>query len=73
MAEAPEIDLIAAHNLFSAVCYNKAWELIEKTDRTPEEDEQLIRLSMASHWHWTQRKDCSPTNTSVAYWQTSRI
>jgi hypothetical protein len=33
----------------------------------------MIRLSLASHWHWTQREDCAVTNISVAYWRTSRI
>lgn len=69
----PEFDVDAAHKFFSADCFNRAWELIDKPARTPEEDEQMIRLSLASHWHWTQRSDCTQTNTSVAYWQTSRI
>lgn len=69
----PEFDVDAAHNFFSADCFNRAWDLIDKPTRTPEEDEQMIRLSLASHWHWTQRSDCTQTNTSVAHWQTSRI
>ena len=69
----PEFDLAVAHKYFSGHCFNKAWELLEKTDRTAEEDEQMLRLSLASHWHWTQREDCTPTSVSVAYWQTSRI
>ena len=73
MAKAPEFDVAAAHKYFSAACFNKAWDLIDKADRTPEENEEMIRLSIASTWHWTQREDCAPTNLSVAYWQTSRI
>jgi hypothetical protein len=73
MSEKPEFNLDAAHKYFSATCYNKAWELINKTDRTSEEDEQMIRLSLASTWHWTQRDDCTDQNMSIAYWQTSRI
>jgi hypothetical protein len=73
MADVPDFDAASAHKYFSAHCFNKAWELMDKPDRTPEEDEQMIRLSLASHWHWTQRKDCNATNTSVAHWQTSRI
>ena len=73
MSDQPDFDVASAHKHFSAHCFNKAWELIEKPDRTPEEDEQMIRLSLASHWHWTQREDCNATNTSVAHWQTSRI
>jgi hypothetical protein len=47
--------------------------LIEKRDRTPEEDEQMIRLNQASLWHRTQREDCISTNLSIGYWQAARI
>jgi hypothetical protein len=33
----------------------------------------MMRLSLASHYHWTKRQDCTPTNLSIGYWQTSRI
>jgi hypothetical protein len=73
MAKEPEFDVGAAHQYFSTDCFSKAWDLIEKTDRTPEEDEEMIRLNQASIWHWTQRDDCTPTNLSVGYWQASRV
>ncbi len=73
MADKPDFDLSAAHRYFSAHCFNQAWELIEKAERTPDEDEQMIRLSLAATWHWTQRSDCTPTHLSVGYWQAARI
>jgi hypothetical protein len=73
MPDTPDFDLQAAHRFFAAECFNRAWDLIDKPDRTPDEDEQMIRLSLASTWHWTQRDDCAPANLSVGYWQTSRI
>ncbi len=33
----------------------------------------MIRLSLASHYHWTQRDDYSNTSASIALWQISRI
>lgn len=69
----PGFDVNTAHKYFSVECFNRAWELLEKPDRSPEENEQMVRLSLASHWHWTQREDCTPGNISAAYWQTSRI
>jgi len=62
-----------AHNFFSAYCFNKAWEFMEKPDRTPEEDEEMVLLSHTSLWHWRQREDCQSANLSVGYWQASRI
>lgn len=69
----PDFDVVAAHRYFAAFCFNSAWELIDKPNRSPEEDEQMLRLSMASTWHWTHRPDCTNENLSVGYWQTSRI
>lgn len=73
MAKEPEFDVKAAHEFFSTQCFNQAWDLLDKQDRTPDEDQQMIRLSMASTWHWTQREECAATHLSVGYWQTSRI
>jgi tetratricopeptide (TPR) repeat protein len=69
----PDFDLQDAHRYFSAQCFNQAWELIKKPDRTPEEDEAMISLSHASHYHWTQREGYSSTNNSIANWQLARI
>jgi len=62
-----------AHRYFSVHCFNQAWELIDKKDRTATEDETMLQLSVCSAWHWSQRKDCKPQNLSIAYWQISRI
>lgn len=61
------------HSFFSVYCFNTAWSLMEKTNRTPEEDDQMILLSHTSIWHWMQRDDCQNSNLSVGYWQASRI
>ena len=68
MTETPGFDIPTAHRYFSAHCFNRAWELIEKTGRTPAEDEEMLRLSLAATWHWTQRPDCTSTNLSIGYW-----
>lgn len=73
MTKKPDFDVKAAHKYFAAHCFNQAWGLIDKTDRTPQEDEQMIRLNMTSTWHWTQRDDCTDKNLSIGYWQAARI
>ena len=73
MPKKPDFDLQAAHKYFAALCFNAAWDLIEKPDRTPEDDEQMIRLSLTSHWHWTQRDDYDSEKASIGYWQASRV
>jgi hypothetical protein len=66
-------DRLKAHQYFSADCFNRAWQLIEKPDRTRGEDEQMIGLTHSSLWHWTQREDCTKKNLSIGYWQLARI
>ncbi|MEK6237561.1 MAG: tetratricopeptide repeat protein, partial [Planctomycetales bacterium] len=73
MAEESKLDEQSAHKHFAASCFNRAWELIEKLDRTPDEEEEMIRLSHASHWHWTQVKGHTPSNLSIGYWQLARV
>lgn len=73
MAKAPDIDVPAAHKYFAAHCFNEAWDLIEKPDRTPEDDRLMVALNQASIYHWLQRSDCDNQRLSVGYWQASRI
>jgi hypothetical protein len=73
MSKPPDFNLHSAHRYFAADCFNRAWDLIKKPDRSTEEDEQMLRLSLASHYHWTQRDDYTPTTRSIGHWQTSRI
>ena len=73
MEQSQNLDVAAAHRFFSADCFNKAWELIDKPERTPDEDEAMLRLNQASLWHWTQRPDCTDANLSIGYWQAARI
>lgn len=73
MTEKPVFDLQAAHKYFSAQCFNRAWDYIDKPVRTADEDRTMLQLSLSSLWHWTQRQDCTVTNLSIGYWQVSRV
>jgi len=73
MAKTPEFDLAAAHRYFAAHCFNSAWELIDKSDRSAEEERLMVALNQASIYHWLNRPDCDPQRLSVGYWQASRI
>ena len=73
MAKAPEFDLDAAHKYFAAHCFNRAWDLIDKKDRTPEDDRMMVALNQASLFHWSHRPDNDDQRRSVGYWQASRI
>jgi hypothetical protein len=68
-----ELDKQLAHRLFSSECFNRAWELIDKPQRTSEEGRRMLLLTLASLFHWTQREDCVPRNLSIGYWQAARV
>jgi hypothetical protein len=59
MADEVHFDLVAAHKHFSARCFNRAWDLIEKPDRTEAEERLMEVLSHASIFHWISRPDCT--------------
>lgn len=69
----PQFDEAAAHRYFSAHCFNRAWELIKRADRSPEDDRLMVALSQASLYHWLQRDDCDDRRLSIGYWQASRV
>jgi hypothetical protein len=75
MAEAkgPAFDVEAANRYFAAHCFNRAWDLIEKQVRTPEDDRLMVALNQASVYHWLQRSDCGNKQLSIGFWQASRI
>jgi hypothetical protein len=73
MVNTPSFDAEAAHMYFSADCFNRVWGLLDKASRSPEEDQRMIELCLASVWHWTERDDCTDTNMSIGYWQASRV
>jgi hypothetical protein len=73
MVKKPDFDLSTTHKYFSAECFNRAWDYIDKPVRTPNDEDMMLSLSLASLWHWTQREDCTPTNLAIGYWQVSRV
>jgi hypothetical protein len=73
MSQPPAFDEAAAHRFFSATCFNRTWELLDKTERSAEEHEDLIACALASLWHWRQRPDCGRRNLSIGFWQVSRV
>jgi hypothetical protein len=69
----PPFDAAAAHRFFASHYFNRAWDFIEKPNRTPDDDEQMIGLAQASLCHWRERPDLTERNLSVGYWQISRV
>lgn len=74
MSEKPLFNVNDAHIHFSADCFNRTWDFIEKDgSRSVEENMTMLHTAIASLWHWSQREDVKPENLSVGYWQVSRV
>jgi len=59
------------HNYMATKLFNDSWELLDKEDRSPEEDILLIHTAHASLYHWLQFGE--PKNFSIGEWQVSRV
>ena len=40
------------HEKIAKGCFNQTWDLIDKKERSPEEDINIIRTAHASRYHW---------------------
>lgn len=59
------------HTRFAKACFNATWDLLDKTDRTKEEDLEMIHTAHASRYHWGQIG--TPLNKARGDWQISRV
>ena len=66
-------DAAAANRHFSTDCFNRVWDLLDKPDRSADDDRLMVSMCHASLFHWQQRPDCSSRNLSIGYWQLSRV
>lgn len=73
MVTPPSFDVAAANRYFAAYCFNAAWDLIEKKDRTAIDDQMMVALTQASIFHWSQRPDCNDQKRATGFWQASRV
>lgn len=62
-----------SHKQMASQCFNRVWDFLDKAERSPQEEEQMIHLAHTSFWHWTQVEDHTPKNLSIGYWQISRV
>ena len=59
------------HRKFAVDCFNNTWVLIEKADRSLEDDARMIHMAHASRFHWGEIG--TPLNFARGDWQISRV
>ena len=53
--------------------FNHTWTLLERADRTPAEDDEMIHSAHASRYHWGEVGVGEPVNLARGEWQCSRV
>jgi hypothetical protein len=64
-------DAASAHRAFAKAAFNAAWDLIEKSDRTQDDDRRMLTLTFAARWHWGEVG--TPENVAVSDWQVAHV
>jgi hypothetical protein len=59
------------HRQFAVDCFNGTWGLLDKTDRTAEDNFKMIHMAHASRYHWGEIG--TPLEFARGDWQISRV
>jgi DNA-binding transcriptional MerR regulator len=55
----------------AASLFNRTWDLLERTDRGTDEDDEMLHTAHASRYHWGRVGQ--PANLARGEWQVSRV
>jgi hypothetical protein len=61
------------HRRLGVELYNGTWELIERQDRTPAEDDEMLDRAHASGYHWLHAAGVTAANRARSQWLCSRV
>jgi DNA-binding transcriptional MerR regulator len=70
--EPTELDPATRRKL-AADLFNHTWTLLERSDRTPEQVDEMIHSAHASRYHWGEVPDRESVNLARGEWQCSRV
>lgn len=60
------------HRRLGVELYNGTWALIERRERTPDEDDEMLHRAHASAYHWLQAPHTT-ANRARSHWLCSRV
>ena len=74
-AAAPTVDEIRGgwHRAQGIECNNSVWELIDKGERSADDDEEMLRRAYGAAYHWQRAKGRGPENEARAVWLLSKV
>jgi DNA-binding transcriptional MerR regulator len=71
MAEPETMDV--DHRRLGVDLFNYTWTLLEKENRTRDEDDEMVYATHASAYHWLHAEGAGPQNRARGEWQISRV
>lgn len=61
------------HRQLGADLFNATWELLDRDDRSPEDDDAMLARAYASLYHWSQVPQVRAANLGRGHWLVSRV
>ncbi len=61
------------HRRLAVDLYNATWTLLDRDDRTAEDDDAMVAAAHASMHHWSQVDGVRPENLGRGHWLCSRV
>ncbi len=71
MADEKSYTLKEFHARMASDLFNLTWDLLDKTDRTPADNDKMIHAAHASRFHWGEIG--TALNLARGEWQVSRV
>ncbi len=71
MSDATNYSLEQAQNKLAKIYFNKVWDYLEQTDRSPADDEAMVHAVHTSCYLWMQIG--TPLNHQRGEWQVARV
>jgi uncharacterized protein YndB with AHSA1/START domain len=72
--EVKAVDITAEEHRSNAIeINNSVWPLIEKTDRTADDDAEMVRAAFAAAYHWGKAARATIANAARGEWLISRV
>jgi hypothetical protein len=59
------------HRQIAVDLFNGTWELIDRVERTPDDDAEMLVRAMTSRWHWSQVG--GPEELASGDWQIAHV
>ena len=69
--DVPTVNESEIHRKFAVDLFNFVWELLNKPERSLEENDRMLHAAHASRYHWEQAG--GPVNLVRGEWQVSRV